>query len=180
MSRRIDLDALYREHHDALLRFFARRTADGEVALDLWAETFAQVVRGQSRFRGRGADEQAAWLYAIAQRQLATYYRRGFAERRALERLKIERPPADPALVEEIERRAGLDELRTEIATALGTLGPDTRHAVQLRVLDELPYAQIADQLTITETAARARVSRGLKALRDVLEPQLMEEVTAS
>jgi RNA polymerase sigma factor (sigma-70 family) len=179
VSRRIDLDALYQAHHDPLLRFFARRTADGEIALDLWAETFAQAVRSHRRFRGRSADDQAAWLYTIAHRQLASYYRRGVAERRALERLKIERPPADPALIADVEHRAGLEALRGEIVVALGTLAEDTRRAVQLRVVDELPYDQIADVLTITETAARARVSRGLKALRDVLDPQLMHEVTA-
>ena len=40
--------ALYREHAEALLVFFARRTLDAEAAADLTAETFAQARRRAS------------------------------------------------------------------------------------------------------------------------------------
>src|SRR3954470_22438411 len=83
----MDVDALYAKHRDALLVFLVRRTADTEVALDLWAETFAQAVASRRRYRGTTEAEAAAWLYAIAKRQLALYYRRGKAEQRALQRL---------------------------------------------------------------------------------------------
>ncbi|HEV2813472.1 MAG TPA: sigma factor, partial [Solirubrobacteraceae bacterium] len=73
----IDVSALYREHRETLLVFFVRRTGDAEVALDLWAETFARALRGAPRFRGDTLEEQAAWLYAIARRLLADYHRRG-------------------------------------------------------------------------------------------------------
>lgn len=65
-ARAIDVEALYARHRRELLVFFARRTADPEVALDVWAETFAQVVAGRQRYRGKSDDEAAAWLYAIA------------------------------------------------------------------------------------------------------------------
>ena len=43
---------LYGELSRRLLVYFARRTCDGEVALDLTAETFARVLAGRRRFRG--------------------------------------------------------------------------------------------------------------------------------
>ena len=137
---RIDVEALYATHRESLLLFLVRRTADAQVALDLWGETFAHAAAGLSRFHGGGEAEAAAWLYGIARRRLALYYRRGHAERRALERLRLERPPADPGLLAEIERRAGLSALRVELAAALAQLSPAVRSAVQLRVVDELPY----------------------------------------
>ena len=73
----MDVDALYAQHRDALLVFLVRRTADTEVALDLWAETFAQAVASSRRYRGKTEAEAAGWLYTIAKRQLALYYRRG-------------------------------------------------------------------------------------------------------
>lgn len=179
MARGIDPEALYERHSDALLRFFARRTADSEVALDLWAETFAQVVASGRRYRGTTPADEASWLYAIARHQLAGYLRRGYAEQRKVRRLGIERPPVDDALLAEVERRAGLDEIRTELAAALATLTAETRQAVQLRVVDELPYPQVADRLAISEVAARARVSRGLQSLSKILDPQLANEVSA-
>jgi RNA polymerase sigma-70 factor (ECF subfamily) len=172
----LDVDALYERHRDDLLLFLARRTADAEVALDLWAETFAQAVAGHARFRGTTEGEAAAWLYAIARKQLALYFRRGTAERRALERLGLERPPADRELLADIEQRAHLDVLRGELNVALASLSEPVREAVRLRVVEEKPYPEIAQSLSISEQAARARVSRGLSALADVLDTHTIQE----
>jgi RNA polymerase sigma-70 factor (ECF subfamily) len=167
----IDVDALYARHHDDLLLFFVRRTADVEVALDLWSETFAQAVAGRRKFRGKTDAEAAAWLYSIARNQLARYLRRGYAERRAMQKLGLERPPTDDELVADIWQRAQLDALRIELIAALATLSEPVREAVKLRVVDERPYVEIATRLRISEQAARARVSRGLSALAEALEP---------
>ena len=53
---------------------------------------------------------------------------------------------------------------------AMATLSPGTRDAVRLRVVDELPYRDLAQRLGISETAARVRVSRGLSALAGLLD----------
>jgi RNA polymerase sigma factor (sigma-70 family) len=175
-SGALDVDALFARHRDELLLFLARRTADPEIALDLWAETFAQAVAGRGRFRGGTGEEAAAWLYGIARRQLAHYYRRGTIERRALGRLQLERPPAGPEVLAEIERRAGLGELRGALADALAQLTPGVREAVALRVVDELPYSAVATRLGIAEPAARARVSRGLAALAELLDAPTIDQ----
>ena len=175
----LDVDVLYAKHREALLTWFVRRTADTQIALDLWSETFAQVVAGRRRFRHRGEDETAAWLYTIAKRQLARYHRRGDAERRALRRLGVERPDADDVLVAEIERRAGLDSLRRDVAAALATLSDPVRAAVELRVVRELDYPDIAGRLGISEPAARARVSRGLLALASAVDASTTKEALA-
>src|SRR3954451_14207562 len=174
----MDISVLYRRHREALLLFFVRRTTDVEVALDLWAETFAQAVAARRRYRGRSEDQAAAWLYGIARRQLSMYYRRGRAERRALDRLQIERPPADRPTEAAISRRAGLAQLRRELALALSTLSDGTRRALELRVVDELPYAEVAQRLKVSEPTARARVSRGLRALGEILDPIIVSEAT--
>jgi RNA polymerase sigma-70 factor (ECF subfamily) len=167
----LDIDTLYERHHDELLLYLVRRTADVEVALDLWSETFAQAVAGRHKYRGRTEAEAAAWLYSIAKNQLARYLRRGYAERRAMQKLGLERPPADHELVADIWQRAQLDATRAELTAALATLSEPVREAVKLRVVDERPYAEVARKLKISEQAARARVSRGLSALAEVLEP---------
>jgi RNA polymerase sigma-70 factor (ECF subfamily) len=176
----MDVNALYAKHRDALLVFLVRRTADTEVALDLWAETFAQAVAGRRRFRGRTEAEAAAWLYTIAKRQLALYYRRGHAEQRALEKFGLERPSADDELIREIEERAGLEDVRRELTAALAKLSDPVRDAIQLRIVDELPYPDVAAELHISEPAARARVSRGLAALAELLDPIAIKEATVT
>lgn len=174
----LDLDELYLRHGRSLLSWFARRTADTETALDLWAETFAQAVVGRRRYRGRTDAEAAGWLWGIARRQLARYHRRGAAEQRALRRLGLERPPADDAVIAEIEREAALVDLRRELDEALVVLSRAGREAVELRVVRGLPYPEVARRLGITEPAARARVSRSLHALAQTLERPSIGEMS--
>lgn len=171
-----DIEALYATHRDALLRFFVRRIGDPQTALDLWAETFAQAVAGRRRFRGSTDEQAGAWLYGIARRQLALYHRRGSAECRTLDRLRIERPDADASELVEIEARAGLHDLRAQLAEALNELSEPVRRAVQLRVVDELDYEVVAQRLSISQPAARARVSRGLSALAQTLDTHAIQE----
>lgn len=174
----VDIPELYERHRRPLLLFFVRRTADTELALDLWAETFAQAVVSRRACKATTDVERAGWLYGIARRQLALYYRRGHAERRALDRLNVERPPVDEHVEQQLVREAGLSDLRRELAGALDTLSEDTRAALELRVVHELPFADVARRLAITEPTARARVSRGLRALGDLLDPDAITEAT--
>lgn len=176
----IDIASLYARHRDDLLVFLVRRTADPEIALDLWSETFAQAVVSRGRYRGTTDAEAGAWLFSIARHQLSHYYRRGQAERRAMQRLGIERPSLTPEVEAAVIRRAGLDELRGELRDAVGALSSDVREALMLRVVDELPYVDIARRLSISEQAARTRVSRGLKTLAGTLDPRGLQEALQS
>lgn len=176
MAAPVDIAQLFAQHRTGLVRYFARRTADPEAALDLVAETFAQAVRSRRKCRATTDEERGGWLYGIARHQLASYHRRGFAEQRAVERLGLERPPVTEALLREVEQEAGMGEVRDQLAAALARLTDETRTAIELRVVDELPYAEVATRLGIAETAARARVSRGLSRLADQLDPTILEE----
>ena len=55
--RRIDIEALYAAHSESLLLFLARRTADPQLALDLWAETFAHAAAGMTHFEAERSHE---------------------------------------------------------------------------------------------------------------------------
>jgi RNA polymerase sigma factor (sigma-70 family) len=175
----IDLERLYVRYREDVLLFLARRTADPEVALDLWAETFAQALAGRRRYRGTTEEEARGWLYAIARKQLALYYRRGRTEARATARLNLERVVPQPEVLAIIARRAGLGELRAQLSVALEELSPAVRRAVQLRIVDELAYTDVAEHMGISEQAARARVSRGLLSLARLLhEPTIQKAMT--
>ena len=178
--RSLDISVLYELHRDSLLYFFVRRTADPDTALDLWSETFAEATLAAPRFRGRSDEEAAGWLFGIARNLLARYYRQGQAETRAMRRLGIERPELSPDLQEEIVRRSGLRQLRRDLAVAADDLSVELRSAVMLRVVDELPYPEVAARLAISEPAARARVSRGLRALHAALDPERVNEAMST
>jgi RNA polymerase sigma factor (sigma-70 family) len=168
-----EFDDLYRRESEAVLVFFARRTLDSEVALDLTAETFAQAYCGWRGVRGGSREERQAWLYTIARRRLSRYLRRGRVEARALRRLGIQTPVAHEDDLALIEERAGLAQLRAALSGELVRLSAEQRRALELRIVQERPYSQVARDLGISELAARARVSRGLRALGRALDLQL-------
>jgi RNA polymerase sigma-70 factor, ECF subfamily len=163
----------YSDESERLLVFFARRTFDGHAAMDLCAETFAQAFASRRRFRGRTEPEARGWLYAIAHRQLARYLEAGFVERRTVERLGIATPVVGEDDLEAIERRAGISALRPALAAELDRLSGEQRQALQLRVVEQLPYEEVARRLQIAEPAARARVSRALRLLGPRLDMAL-------
>ena len=168
--------AFYAGNADRLLAFFVRSVFEHEAALDLTAETFAQAYLSRARFRGSGDGEATAWLYGIARHQLSRYHRRGAAENRALRRLGIEVPRLDAADFERIEELAGTAGLRAAARNGMKGLSESERAAVLLRVVEELPYPEVASRLGISEVAARARTSRGLRSLADALDDQRQEK----
>jgi RNA polymerase sigma factor (sigma-70 family) len=164
-----DLAALYDRHARDLVVFFQRRTYDPEAAVDLTAETFAAAVCDRARFRGSGDAAAAAWLWAIARHQLSGYFRRGRVERRALARIGMERRPLTDDEAERIEQLAGTADQRAEVARGLAALSEEQRRALELRVVEERGYDEIARALRVSEATARQRVSRALRALSRAL-----------
>ena len=166
----------YRWHADGLTGFVVRRVFDVELALELVAETFAQVYFARKRFRGETDAEAKAWLYGIATRQLALYFRRSKVRRKALSRLGLEPPRLSDEEAQLLLDRAEIGDLRESVRVGLRSLTAEQQQALELRVVEELPYAEVAERLGVTEEAAKARVSRGLKALQAALGPRLSTE----
>jgi RNA polymerase sigma-70 factor (ECF subfamily) len=101
---------------------------------------------------------------------LADHFQRTGAQRRAVARLGIERRPLTDIEYERIEDLAGSQELRDRVAEKLEALPVDQREAVRLRVVEEQDYQALSSALDISQDTARARVSRGLQALRVAID----------
>jgi RNA polymerase sigma factor (sigma-70 family) len=157
--------ALYDRYAPRLHRFFVRRGAGSDAAVDMTAETFAQAWASRSRFRDLAGGSAGPWLFIIARRVLLSSVARGRVERTMLERLQVEwsgsTEPADPRW---------LDDLDGDMAAALEELPVAHRRALELRVLGGFAYTAIGRELGCTATAARIRVSRSLSRLRAQLE----------
>ena len=73
-----------------------------------------------------------------------------------------------------IEQLADLQAVRRALEDHVEQLSTDQRDALQLRVLEELPYSEVARRLQVTEATARARVSRALRQLASSVELSLI------
>ena len=162
---------LYRRERNGILLFIARRTFDAALAADLTAETFALAMESWTRLHPRTEEEMRGWLFTVARRQIGLYFRRSRVELRATQRLGIMVPQVGEDDLTVIEERAGLRDLRLALRQELESLSDEQREALRLRVVEERPYNEVALALGISEQAARARVSRGLRALERSLEP---------
>jgi RNA polymerase sigma-70 factor (ECF subfamily) len=165
---RQDPDA-FAEFYDAyaerILLFLVRRVLDVDTAFDLLSETFATALERRHQFRGSTAEEEQGWLYAIARSELSHFWRDGKVERIALARLGVGVPALSDPEIERIEQLAGINDLVPALQDAMASLPEDQRRAVELRVVEEHGYAEVASILGVSEQTARARVSRGLRAL---------------
>src|SRR3954454_2439384 len=155
---------LYDRYADQVHGYHLRRTRDPHAAHDLTAETFAQAWLARRRFRDRAGGLAGPWLFGIARDLLAQSVRRRRIELKAceriglLERLDEQRATSEP------------DEVWLEgLEEAMAEHPPSERDAVELRVVDGLPYEAVAADLSTSEGAARVRVARGLGRLRQRL-----------
>jgi RNA polymerase sigma factor (sigma-70 family) len=150
------------ERHALRVYTWSRRRLEW-AASDLTAETFAQAWLGRNRFRDEHGGSALPWLLGIARNLLRETVRHDRVETRARERLGL---PVDFAAE---EGYAKVDERlspRLALAAALDGLPEHEREALELRVVGELPYGEVAEQLAIRPAAARLRVSRALWRLK--------------
>lgn len=160
------LSTLYGRHSEELFRYVRREVADSQAAIDLVGETFAQAVRGRKKFRGDSLEDARSWLFGIARNLVRMYHKSGVVERKMMESLELERVQISTDPDEEIELT--FEERATLVEESLVQLKPEYREAIELRYLSNREYSSIAEALGVTEDVARARVSRGIKRLRQL------------
>ncbi|MGK2877413.1 MAG: RNA polymerase sigma factor [Solirubrobacterales bacterium] len=161
---------LYDDTAEDLLSYFARRTADPQIAFDLVGETFAEAIASRKSFRGKSREDARRWLFGIARNLMNNYFRRGQVEQRAIQSLQFEPADLTESDAAQIEELAELQRVRAAVQTALGRLKPEYRDAVRARILEQREYSEIAQSLGTSEDVVRARVSRGLKKLKREIE----------
>jgi RNA polymerase sigma-70 factor (ECF subfamily) len=152
-----------------------RLTGDEEDARDVVQDAYLRAYRGLRRFRG---DAQfTTWLYRIvancATTSLSKRSRHRHDDLSEETGVADERPESDPVVMAE----AG--SLRDRVSAALDDLPPRLRAVVVLRDVYDLPHEAIAAELGITEAAAKVRLHRARKKLRDQLFPGREDEERA-
>jgi RNA polymerase sigma-70 factor (ECF subfamily) len=160
-------EEVYDRHAAQVLAWSRARI--GEHAADLTAEVFARAWLGRSRFRPESNESALPWLLGIARNVLRESLRKRRIEDAARRRLGMPRLLARDAALEAIHDRRSLSEPER---LALASLPERDRELLQLRVIEERPYRDIAVRLRCTPQAARHRVSRLLRQLQCTLGGQ--------
>ena len=145
--------------------WFQRQTGSESAALDLTAETFAQAWRGLRRFRDMADGSGAPWLFGIARNLLRQYHKHNRIETAARARLGMPVDWEGTEAYDAVDDRIAARALRPALVEAVRGLPADQQRALELRVVQQLPYEEVAGRLDCSINAARLRVSRALRAL---------------
>jgi RNA polymerase sigma-70 factor, ECF subfamily len=149
-----------------------RLTGNEDDARDVAQDAYLRAFRALKRFRGDA--RFSTWMYRITANCASTHLSRrskaGHAELSDDDPMPDERPESNP------EGMAEAGALRDRMTAALAELPAPLRAVVVLRDVYDLPHEAIASELGITEAAAKVRLHRARRKLRERLFPMPGEE----
>lgn len=155
---------LMRGHQDMVYGLALRLTADTALAADVAQEAFIRAWRALPRFRGDAAF--STWMHRITVNTAWTLRRRA-------KRHEASEVPDQLAAPGPIPEEAGEHaELRARLGRAIAQLPPAARILVVLKDVYGWSHAEAADHLGISETAAKVRLHRGRRRLRQLLSDE--------
>ena len=158
------VEATHREVFTVCLRILRDRDDAAEATQD----AFLKAWRGLSRFRGDAMF--TTWLYRIAV-NAAISKQRSRARRRMHETDTDDEMLTQLPSAASVEAAAGARIEVAELEKALGQLPEHYRTAVMLRDVYGMSIEEIARETEISATAAKVRVHRGRKRLKEMMYP---------
>jgi RNA polymerase sigma-70 factor (ECF subfamily) len=174
---------LVTHYHGPVYNLILSMLGDVADAADGTQEVFLKAFRGIRSFR-QGSSLKT-WLYRIAIRE-ALNHKRWF-KRHLQKNVSIDAEPEEGHAALEIEDIAATPfeqfaahEIQAAVQSALQEIPAVFRSAVILRDLEGLSYEEIAEVLECSSGTVKSRILRGRRALKDLLEPLLVEHSTVT
>jgi RNA polymerase sigma-70 factor (ECF subfamily) len=171
---------LLKRYQVPIYNFIARSVRDADAASDLLQDVFTRVIQHAGDFNR--SSKFSTWLYAIARNMCIDHMRRMSHRRHAsldstgpngvggndggavapwVERVAHEQPGADS--------HAAAGRLRSRIAQAIENLPVEQREVFLMRQLQQLPFADIAVVVGVSENTVKSRMRYALERLQEAL-----------
>lgn len=125
---------------------------------DMVQDCYLRALRGWGQFDGRASRQ--AWLFGIAKRTCADWFRAQRRKSAAVELANLDDFEGD------LHDRSDAERIET-VWAAVKELDAERGEVVHLRFAAGLSYAEIAGVLNIPIGTVRSRLHRGLKAIRE-------------
>ena len=168
-------DELVRLTHRDAFGLAIRLTGNEEDARDVVQDAYLRAYRSIGRFRGDA--RFSTWLYRIVANTASTHLtRRGRHRHEELvdDAVVVDHhPDRDPVVAAESA------DLREQLDEAIQDLPPRLRAVVVLRDVYDLPHEAIAEELGISISAAKVRLHRARRRLREQVFPLPGENLDA-
>ncbi len=149
---------LFDIYYERIYKYAYRRIGARQNAEDIAAIVFEEALRGIQKYRWQNKPI-AAWLYKIAARRVADFYRSG--ARGEVEPVERGDDGIEDKVSESVSMRAGLQRL-----------SEGDQEIIRLTFFDELETEEIAALLDCTANSIYVRLHRALKRLKAIMEQE--------
>jgi RNA polymerase sigma factor (sigma-70 family) len=144
---------------------FSQVDGDRDVAQDIAQETFLAAFKSAHRFRGQS--KVYTWLYSIANRKVADFYRRRKREG------KHRADPLESQVYEaETDGTAESEETSESIQQVLSCLPLHYKQVLLLKYVEEMPVADICQVMERSAKSVEGLLTRARRELRSELAAQ--------
>jgi RNA polymerase sigma-70 factor (ECF subfamily) len=156
-----DVDRLFREYHDPLVRYLTRRLGDRDWAEEVAQETFVRALRQET------LSNERAWLFAVATNLVRDEARKDARRRHHLELLR-EEAKASSVVEPEITQLERAQD-RALARKAIDALTERDREALLMRE-EGLDYNEIASALELSVASVGTTLARARRRLMEAYE----------
>ena len=162
----VSFEELVRRTHTDTFTLAVRLTGNEEDAADVTQEAYLRAWKGIRRFRGDA--RFTTWMYRITANTATNHRER--RQRIQTDALDEVAEPVELSPERQPELMAESGEGLAALSAALDALPPKLRAVVVLKDVYDLTHEAIAEELEISETAAKVRLHRGRKKLREEID----------
>jgi RNA polymerase sigma-70 factor, ECF subfamily len=158
-----DFDALFRAHYPEIVRYLTGRLGSRDDALELASEVFTEAWRCVPGLQWRGRPVRA-WLYRVAANMAAD---------------ELTRRARTTALTTDVPGPDDADSAgdRLALAEALRSLPAEHQLVVHLRLVEGLPFADVAQVMNRSVGACQMLMLRAGRSLRTALAARGVRDV---
>ncbi|MEM6264106.1 MAG: sigma-70 family RNA polymerase sigma factor [Bacteroidota bacterium] len=151
---------LYDRYADRVYRKCFSFSKDADIAQDMVQDIFLKVFFQLSKFKGKS--KFSTWLYAITYNYCVEHYRRN--NKYHFTDIDDQPDTQDDALEEKELLQTRMDILQQ----ALEKVAPDEKALLLMKYQDEVSIKEMMEQLNLTESAVKMRLSRARQRVRKV------------
>jgi len=159
-------EALYRRHRGTVYGFLMRSLGHRDQADDCFQEVWSRVITARESYRAEA--RFTTWLLQIAHNLLIDRHRRQRPEI-PLDAVPETADDPSPDASESPERLLTEFERRRRLRDAVATLPPEQRHAVLLRLDQELPLEDIGRITGVGRETVKSRLRYAMDKLKESL-----------
>ena len=141
--------------------YFFRLTGSKDVSDDLLSELFVKLVKKIAMYKGGGFD---GWIFKMAHNLFYDYLRSKKRQEKLLEAKRAELE------AEKYEVKPSSNELFDKLQCELDRLDKDTRELIVMRYYSQMSFKELAVMRGEPIGTTLAKVHRGLKKLRELME----------